>query len=292
MQQNERLADLGPEEQKRVDRIVETLTILGNHGENVAEVAHDARNMMTALDLYCDLLQEPGVLAKPFTHYCGELRLVAAASRRLVDKLTALRPSESSHLSTLVDADDINATETRDQRPQNTQHWKNLPPHAIRNLAEEVLANRNLLGALAGPTVALTVDVQGGALPVRLAAEDLTRILVNLVKNASEAMSAVGRIHISLWESSGDPLNSPWVTLNIEDNGPGLPEKILANIFERRPASRHEDPIAADSWPVAHRGLGLSITRSIVEAAGGLIHAANRDPAGACFQIELPVCPS
>jgi K+-sensing histidine kinase KdpD len=42
-------------------------------------------------------------------------------------------------------------------------------------------------------------------------------------------------------------------------------------------------------WVATHRGLGLSITRSIIEAAGGRIQAANRDPAGARLEIELPV---
>jgi hypothetical protein len=49
MQQIEQLPELGHDEQNRVDRVVETLTTLGNHGESVAEVAHDARNMVTAL---------------------------------------------------------------------------------------------------------------------------------------------------------------------------------------------------------------------------------------------------
>ena len=142
--------------------------------------------------------------------------------------------------------------------------------------------------SLVGPTVALTVDVQGGAMPVRMTSEDLTRILVNLARNSSEAMSGVGRIHISLRESSGEPDNSPWVTVNVEDNGPGLACPILEKIFEAEPVIKAEDPMIG-GWPMAHRGLGLSITRSIVEAAGGMIHAANRDPVGACFQIELPV---
>jgi hypothetical protein len=64
----------------------------------------------------------------------------------------------------------------------------NVPAVPIDKLAEELLANRNLLGNLAGPTVAVTVDVEGEAQPVRLTGEDLTRILVNLVKNASEAI--------------------------------------------------------------------------------------------------------
>lgn len=43
-----------------------------------------------------------------------------------------------------------------------------MPPELISNLAQELTASRNLLSALAGPSIALTVDVQGGALPVRL----------------------------------------------------------------------------------------------------------------------------
>ena len=122
-----------------------------------------------------------------------------------------------------------------------------------------------------------------------MTSEDLTRILVNLVKNSAEAMSAVGRIHISLWESRGEE-NTPWVTLNVEDNGPGLNGKIVERLFEPgNSRSASHDVFASGEWPLAHRGLGLSITRSIVEAAGGTIHAANRDPVGACFQIELPL---
>jgi signal transduction histidine kinase len=288
MQQLEQLPQLAETEQKRVDKVVQTLTALGVHGENVAEVAHDARNMVTALDLYCDLLQEPGVLANPFTHYAGELRLVAAASRRLVEKLMSVEPDGRDTIKPTPASDTTNppvsATKT------STRHWRSIPAEPVSNLAEELLANRSLLASLAGPTIALTIDVQGGAVPVRMTAEDLTRILVNMVKNAAEAMSAVGRIHLSLWESCGESENSPWVTLNVEDNGPGLNDKVLGKVFE--PLSSHalkEDPLARHDWPIAHRGLGLSITRSIIEAAGGMIHAANRDPVGACFQIELPV---
>ena len=49
-----------------MEAVVETLAALQRRGESLAEVAHDARNMVTALGLYCDLLEEPGVLAAPF----------------------------------------------------------------------------------------------------------------------------------------------------------------------------------------------------------------------------------
>ena len=279
----EQLTELGQEESKRVDKVVATLTALGGRGETVAEIAHDARNMVTALDLYCDLLQQPGVLAEPFVHYGGELRLVASASRRLVEKLAEAEVVDPKGLR----SNSIDNAESISKNSRTTR-WKSIPAEPIKNVAEELLANRNLLASLVGPAIALTVDVQGGALPVRMTSEDLTRILVNLARNAAEAMAGVGRIHISLRESSGEPENSPWVTINVEDNGPGLTDQILEKIFEAQLAVRPDGPILS-GWPMAQRGLGLSIVRSIVQAAGGTIHAANRDPVGACFQMELPV---
>jgi len=94
--------DAGGAERKRVEAVVETLATLRSRGESLAEAAHDARNMVTALGLYCDLLEEPGVLATPFGHYANELRLVATASRRLVEKLLALDSREAPRAATVL----------------------------------------------------------------------------------------------------------------------------------------------------------------------------------------------
>jgi hypothetical protein len=69
MQQLGRTAGWGGEERRRVEAVVETLAAARGEGENLAELAHDARNMVTALGLYCDLLDEPGVLGAPYAHY-------------------------------------------------------------------------------------------------------------------------------------------------------------------------------------------------------------------------------
>jgi signal transduction histidine kinase len=119
--------------------------------------------------------------------------------------------------------------------------------------------------------------------------EDLTRVLVNLVKNAAEAMPAGGRIRIDLGERPEAAGAAEWLVLAIEDNGPGIPGEALNRIFEPGYTTNAQEAAASGGWPAAHRGLGLAITRSIVEAAGGRIQAANRDPAGARFEIELPV---
>ena len=256
MQQVEQTRGLGGAERKRVEAVVETLATLGSKGETVAEVAHDARNMVTALGLYCDLLEEPGVLATPFLHYGNELRLVAAASHRLVEKLVALDTHASPGgagsragllnlgqmpMDALVrdrleegrlgqdrldrdrlDRGGLDRGKLDQNQPDRARRWDLMPAEPIDNLAAELLATRNLLAALAGPSIVLTVDVEGCAKPVWLTGEDLTRVLVNLVKNAAEAMPAGGRIQLGLRERPSEPGTEPGaaasLTLTIEDH--------------------------------------------------------------------------
>ncbi len=319
MRQIEDTAGMGNAERKRVEAVVETLANLGSRGESVAEVAHDARNMVTALGLYCDLLEEPGVLAAPFTHYGNELRLVASASRRLVEKLVAL--DEGSDLSPVTmqnksaagqattrainsifapaSADRMSQSggyngllqhsRTESKRPETSECWDPMPAVPIENLAAELLANHNLLSALAGPAIALTVDVEGAARPVRLTGEDLTRVLVNMVKNAAEAMPLGGRIQIQLLDLPASAGAAAALSLTIEDNGTGIQKSALEEIFTSGYTTRAKGTEVKGSWPATHRGLGLAISRSIVEAAGGRIMATNREPAGTRFAIELPI---
>jgi signal transduction histidine kinase len=312
MQQIEQTAVLGGAERKRVEAVVETLANLRSGGENLAEVAHDARNMVTALGLYCDLLEEPGVLAAPFLHYGSELRLVATASRRLVEKLVALDTRQapprgtgcldgkfaadtatgSAARATIIglpcEAGRLPAQRWTGARTEQPERWDLLPAEPIHNLAGELLANRNLLAALAGPAIALTVDAEGCSKPVKLTGEDLTRILVNLVKNASEAMPGGGRVKLGLRERPAAS-GAAWISLTAEDNGPGIPIDALPRIFDSGYTTKSGRASQSGGWPATHRGLGLSISRSIVEEAGGRMHASNRSQGGARFEIEMPV---
>jgi signal transduction histidine kinase len=280
---------------KRVETVVETLANLRGGGESLAEVAHDARNMVTALWLYCDLLEEPAVLNPTFHHYASELRLVAAASRRLVEKLLAIDANLDARFDARLRPEmglsrAIGAALTRSEPPTLAcaRLWELTPAEPINDLAGELLANRNLLSALAGPSIALDVNTEGSAQAVRMSGEDLTRILVNLVKNAAEAMPGAGRIAITLHEFHADAEIPLWLMLTVEDSGPGIPRESLEKIFDSGYTTRLTGALRNGGWPASHRGLGLSITRSIVEAAGGCIHAVNRASGGARFQIELP----
>lgn len=306
MQQIEATSAKTATERKRVESVVQTLAALHSQGESLAEIAHDARNMVTALGLYCDLLEEPGVLAPVFAHYGGELRLVAAASRRLVEKLVTLDNPAATQPG-FWRSDSPAAERWPARLPSatplaSTVPWDVLPSAPVANLAAELLATRNLLAALAGPAVALTVHAEGGAQPVRISCEDLTRVLVNLVKNAVEAMPSGGRIQITLREQAlreqaqpereGSAKNGKAarrLALVLEDNGPGIPADALEKVFESGYTSHAPADTDATGWTATHRGLGLAISRSIVEAAGGRIYAENRIPSGARMVMELPV---
>jgi signal transduction histidine kinase len=277
-----------------VEAVVGKSAPLSNHGESMAGVAHDARNMVAALGLYCDLLEEPGVLAAPFAHLSSELRLVTAASRGLLERLVLLdahngtERMEGSGLGG-TNCSDLSLRRSAGEGPgrRNLLRDVNLP-EPVGNLTQELVASCNLLSALAGPAIALTMDVEGGLLPVRLTATDLTRVLVNLVKNAAEALPSGGRIEIGLSERK-TAAGANYLVLAIDDNGPGIPEGSLERIFEPGFTTCGRQIRAAEGWPVSHRGLGLAICRSIVETAGGSIRASNCAEGGARFEIELPV---
>jgi signal transduction histidine kinase len=297
MQQTQAASGSCGAERKRVEAVVETLATLRSEGESLAEVAHDARNMVTALGLYCDLLEEPGVLSGPFLHYGSELRLVAAASRRLVEKLAVINthgsPGASSPHAALRERGsspprDADGRTILRSRTGLAGEWDSMPSLPIDNLAVELAANRNLLAALSGPSISVDVEIEGGARPVWLTGEDLTRVLVNLVKNAAEAMPGGGSIQIALRERPSGPEGAKSLALTIEDNGAGIPPESLDKIFASGYTTRSKGSSNRGGWTAAHRGLGLAIARSIVEGAGGWIQASNRNPSGARFEIELP----
>jgi signal transduction histidine kinase len=121
--------------------------------------------------------------------------------------------------------------------------------------------------------------------------EDLTRVLVNLTKNAAEAMPGGGHLQIDLEESAES------LSMTFTDGGPGISPEAIETIFTPGYTTRvnveaeqaGQAPVVA--WPLPHRGLGLAIVRSIVAAAGGAAWAANRrDGCGAVLVLEFPLC--
>ncbi len=120
----------------------------------------------------------------------------------------------------------------------------------------------------------------------------LGQVYRNVIANALSFSPAAGRIAIRAMRTTGS--GGDVVMVSVEDDGPGLPEENLESIFERFYSDR---PIeSADGRGEkfgTHSGLGLSISRQIVEAASGRVWAENRRRAdgtvcGARFVVELP----
>ncbi len=109
----------------------------------------------------------------------------------------------------------------------------------------------------------------------------LGQVLRNLITNALSFSPPQGRIVLRARRDGTD------VVVEVEDDGPGIPENKLESIFDRFYSERPKDEKFG-----THSGLGLSISRQIVEAHGGTIAATNRTDRngavhGARFTIRL-----
>jgi two-component system, OmpR family, sensor histidine kinase ChvG len=113
----------------------------------------------------------------------------------------------------------------------------------------------------------------------------LVQVFQNLISNARSFSPPGGEIVLSLRRDRGD------VVIHVDDQGPGIPADSLDSVFERFYSERPE----GESFG-RHSGLGLSISRQIIEAHGGEIHAENIHDAGgrrlgARFVVRLRAAP-
>lgn len=113
----------------------------------------------------------------------------------------------------------------------------------------------------------------------------LVQVLRNLIENAITFSPPGGEILLRARRQDGQ------VRISVEDQGPGIPDNKIETIFERFYTERPESEKFG-----THSGLGLSISKQIIEGHGGLIHAENRRDAlgatiGARFVILLPLVP-
>ncbi len=105
----------------------------------------------------------------------------------------------------------------------------------------------------------------------------LKQILTNLIKNSAEAMPTGGTLSISTKDQITFKA-SKYVEIKVQDNGPGLPQYIMTNLFS---------PVKSTKGK-GHSGLGLTICKNLVDELGGTIQCESSTTKGTAFRIFLP----
>ena len=219
---------------------------LAGLGAAVAKISHDLRNLLTTAQLMADRIEasaDPGV-RRTAPKLVGSL----ARAISLCERTLAYGRAEE------------------------------LPPvptvFALGPLVGEVLANE----AEAATSSAELVTTVPETLAVRADADQLYRVLANLVRNAAQAIEAGGkdgRISVSAGEEAGQTV------IRVSDTGPGLPQKARDNLFQPFRGGVRQ----------GGTGLGLVIASELVRGNGGTLALEQTGPRGSVFRISLPAPP-
>jgi signal transduction histidine kinase/HD-like signal output (HDOD) protein len=217
-------------------------------------VVHEVNNPLGIIKNYLSVLDSKLERQEPVA---GELSILNEEIDRvgqLVNSLTELQPGQSGMQPLLEGALSAN----------------------VAKVVEEVL---RLFRAtdFVPPNVEIVVSMAPDAVRIEGDPDILKQILVNLVKNAVEALPRTGgRIEIAN-RGHVNRERRLYLELVVSDTGPGLPREVLANLFSAVKSTKDGQ----------HHGLGLSIVHSLVRKLNGHI-ACRSGKTGTSFEILLP----
>ena len=146
-------------------------------------------------------------------------------------------------------------------------------PIDINSILEDAL--RLLHSEFIMQRVKLTQDLDSSLPPVNGNRVQIQQVLVNLFMNSFQAMSGMANENRQIHVKSAFHKNM--IDVWIEDNGTGIKLEKIDQIFE---------PLA--TWKPGGTGMGLAISKSIIESHGGKMRAENRDQGGARVGFILP----
>ena len=219
----------------------------------VANVSHELRTPLTAIKGYVEALADATPeQSRAFLEIISRHTL---RMERLIRDLLRLARIEAGQ-------------ETLDRVPCSID---SLLTAVQADLARLLAAKRLTFERLIDPDAA---SISGD--PVKL--QDVLR---NLIENAANYSPEGGRIAITAARAQGR------ILIRIQDQGPGIPPEDLARVFER--FYRVDKSRTREGQDPGGTGLGLSIVRHLIGLHGGTVTAANVEPHGAVFTIDLPV---
>jgi signal transduction histidine kinase len=204
----------------------------------VAAISHDLRTPMTALRLMVDAIEDGLVDEQTLTRYLATMRTHVTALGSMIDDLFELSRLEAGDLE-----------------------WS-LDQVALSDLVDETVAAMQVEAEAKGVVVAAKLP----PLPplARADPEKLQRVLFNLIQNAIRHTPADGSVTVRA-QPAGD-----WVEVEVADTGQGIAREDRERIFDPYVSGQAARPPGA-------AGLGLAISRAIVEAHGGRIWLADSE---------------
>jgi len=214
----------------------------------VASISHDLRTPMTSLRLMVDAIEDNLVDADTLARYLATMRTHVAALSAMIDDLFELSRLEAGDLE-----------------------WS-MRQVELGELVEETVAAMRVEAEAKG--VAVATELPRGLRPARGDPEKLQRVLFNLIRNAIHHTPADGSVTVRA-EPAGE-----WVEVEVADTGGGITASERERVFE--PFVRGEA-----SRPQGGAGLGMAISRAIVEAHGGRIWLADSD-IGTSVRFVIP----
>jgi len=149
----------------------------------------------------------------------------------------------------------------------------------LRGLVDELREQMQPLAA--EKEIALEVDVPDALPTLRADRAKLRRVLVNLVSNALKFTPRGGRVRLSAAAEAGQ------VRVSVTDTGVGIPREDLRDIFDKYAQARSRATRSEKGT-----GLGLYITRQLVELHGGRIEVQSEVGKGSTFSFTIPTAGS
>lgn len=226
--------------------------------ELLANVSHDLRTPLASMQGYLEtLLLKDGSLTPE------ERRSYLQVATRHCERLGKL----------VRDLFELTRLEAHEIRPQPERF-------PLAELVQDVAQKFELQARKAGQHLVTEIAPE---VPMVLADIGMIeRVLENLIENAMRYTPAEGTIRVTLQADGGAA-----VRLCVSDTGKGIATDELANVFDRYYRVDRGEPGNA-----AHAGLGLAITRRIVELHAGTIRAESTPGQGTRFVVELPAAPA
>jgi len=220
--------------------------------ELVANISHDLRTPLTSLRGFLETLalKQPDLSLEERQRYLGGAIRQADRLNRLVADLFELAQLESG---------------TQEMEVESL---------ALAELAQDAVQQFRLLADERG--VELELKVPGGPAMIEGDMGLLARVLDNLLDNGLRHTSDGGHVTLGLRE------RPQWVSVEVSDTGSGIAPEDLPHVFDRFFATKQPD-LQSD-----HAGLGLAITKRIVELHGGTIEVASQPGEGTTFSVTLP----